>query len=69
MVVANSGSAGAPFDGDPRASYLLIDDGVAVVKRVAYDIDRECAVLAASGYPRASTIADVRRTGVFVPFD
>ncbi len=29
MTVCNTGSVGAPYDGDPRASYLLIDDGVA----------------------------------------
>ena len=27
MVIANAGSAGMPWDGDPRASYLLVDDG------------------------------------------
>jgi len=27
LTVANAGSVGLPWDGDPRASYLLIDDG------------------------------------------
>ena len=27
LTVANTGSVGLPFDGDPRASYLLIEDG------------------------------------------
>ena len=27
LTVANSGSVGMPWDGDPRASYLLIEDG------------------------------------------
>ncbi len=34
LVVANSGSVGMPFDGDPRASYLLIEDGAPEVRRV-----------------------------------
>jgi predicted phosphodiesterase len=69
VMVANSGSAGAPYDADPRASYLLIDDGLPLVKRVVYDTDRECGALEASGYPRASWIAGIRRTGVYVPPD
>jgi len=34
----NPGSVGQPRDGDPRASYLLVDDGVARWRRVAYDV-------------------------------
>ena len=67
LTVANSGSAGSPFDGDPRASYLLIDGGRAEVLRVDYDLEREVAVLKASGYPDAERIAEMRRSGRFVP--
>jgi predicted phosphodiesterase len=66
-VVANSGSAGSPFDGDPRASYLLVEDGRASVIRVDYDIEREVAQLLGSGYPDAERIAEMRRSGRFVP--
>ncbi len=38
-VVANCGSAGMPFDGDPRASYLVVDEGIASIRRVAYDVE------------------------------
>lgn len=38
-VVVNSGSVGQPLDGDPRASYALIQDGVVEIRRVAYDIE------------------------------
>lgn len=47
----NSGSAGLPYDGDPRASYVLIDDQGAQIRRVEYDIDREIAALRAKGAP------------------
>ena len=67
MTVANSGSVGAPYDGDPRASFLLVDDdGVAEVVRVKYDIEREAAGLLASGYPGADRIAESRRRGEYV---
>ena len=40
MIVANSGSVGLPFDGDQRASYLLVDGTDATVRRVEYDVER-----------------------------
>jgi predicted phosphodiesterase len=67
FTVANSGSVGSPFDGDPRASYLLIDDGSLEIVRVDYDVEREVASLVGSGYPDAPRIAEMRRTGRFVP--
>jgi len=38
-VVLNPGSVGQPLDGDPRASYAVIQDGVAEIRRVEYDIE------------------------------
>lgn len=40
LTVANSGSVGMPYDGDPRASYLLIEDGVMEIRRVEYELER-----------------------------
>src|SRR5918996_504138 len=37
FTVANSGSVGQPWDGDARASYLLVDDGEGSIRRVEYD--------------------------------
>jgi len=69
MVVANSGSVGMPYDGDPRASYLLIEDGSVAIRRVEYDVEAEIQVLAASGYPRAAWLSEIRRHGKYVaPF-
>lgn len=56
-VIANSGSAGMPYDGDPRAAYLLVDDGVPAVRRVAYDVERAVRALRASGMPHADWVA------------
>ena len=56
ITVANSGSVGFPYDGDQRASYLLVDGGSATIRRVAYDVERELAVLAQSGMPRAGWV-------------
>jgi predicted phosphodiesterase len=66
LTVANSGSVGSPFDGDPRASYLLVEDGEPQVIRVEYDVEREVALLLKSGYPDVERIAEMRRTGRFV---
>jgi predicted phosphodiesterase len=51
MSVANSGSVSLSHDGDPRASYLLIEEGVPAIRRVAYDVEREVKALSASGFP------------------
>lgn len=66
-TVANSGSVGAPYDDDPRASYLLVEDGTAAVVRVDYDVEREAELLIASGYPDRVRIAATRRSGRFLP--
>jgi len=67
LVVANSGSVGMPYDGDPRASYLLVEDGNATIRRVEYDVEAEIKYLLGSGYPRAEWLAEVRRRGKYVP--
>ncbi|HTA32032.1 MAG TPA: metallophosphoesterase family protein [Solirubrobacteraceae bacterium] len=66
MTVANSGSVGMPWDGDPRASYLLIENGRPELVRVEYDVEREAAALLSSGYPDASRLAEMHRRGVFL---
>jgi putative phosphoesterase len=69
LTVANSGSVGSPFDGDQRASYLLIERGEPQVVRVEYDVEREVALLLSSGYPGAARIAETRRRATFVPVE
>jgi putative phosphoesterase len=67
LTVANSGSVGSPFDGDPRSSYLLITDGVPELVRVEYDVEREASTLLASTYPDTERIAAIRRQATFLP--
>jgi predicted phosphodiesterase len=67
LTVANTGSVGNPFDGDPRASYLLVEDGEPETIRVEYDLEREASIVLGSGYPDAARIAEMRRRGAFVP--
>lgn len=66
LTIANAGSAGMPYDGDPRPAYLLIDDETVEVRRVAYAVDDELAIHASSDYPYASWLAEIRRTGQYV---
>lgn len=66
LTVANSGSVGMPFDGDPRAGYLLIEGGRPQIRRVEYDVERHAADLVAGGYPDAELLAAGARTGRFM---
>ncbi len=67
LTVANTGSVGLPFDGDPRASYLMVEDGEPAIRRVAYDIERHLADIRASGYPTARWLAEQAPTGAGRP--
>jgi len=51
VVVLNPGSVGQPRDGDPRASYAIIEDDRIELKRVAYPIDETLARVEASPLP------------------
>jgi putative phosphoesterase len=67
ITVCNCGSVGSPYDGDPRASYLMIDDGQPAIRRVEYDMEKEVGRLLASDYPQKEWIAALRRSGSYVP--
>jgi putative phosphoesterase len=56
QTVINPGSVGQPRDGDPRASYAVIVDGVPQLRRVAYDVERTVRDLRA--LPVSAGIAD-----------
>jgi diadenosine tetraphosphatase ApaH/serine/threonine PP2A family protein phosphatase len=68
--VINAGSVGIPFDGDPRACYVVINlsasgsrsTGVEF-RRVTYDIEKTVAQLYAGNIPAADTGAYNLRTG------
>jgi putative phosphoesterase len=66
VTVANAGSVGMPWDGDPRASYLKVThEGIEIV-RVEYDVEREVDTLLNSQYPDALRIAAMLREGRFL---
>ena len=56
-IVANSGSASLSYDGDPRASYLLLDGRRPSIRRVPYDMNKELKILSASRLPHKDWIA------------
>lgn len=65
VLFVNTGSVGRPEDGDPRASWALLEadgDGLRVRhRRVAYDVDRAAAAIAAHGLP--PVFAEMLRRG------
>ncbi len=59
VVVANSGSVSLSYDGDPRASYLVVDKSGPEIRRVEYDVERELKALSASSLPHSGWIAKI----------
>ena len=49
-TLVNPGTVGLPRDGDPRARYAVIDDGVVTLKQIDYPIEETVAALDRSGY-------------------
>ena len=64
-VVLNPGSVGQPLDGNPRASYAVIEDGVAEIRRVEYDIEETAAGIRGMGLAAemADALIGILRTG------
>jgi putative phosphoesterase len=65
LTVANTGSVSLSYDGDPRASYLLIDDDTPVIRRVEYDVEKECRRMVERRIPNASWVGAMLRSGRF----
>jgi predicted phosphodiesterase len=65
LTVVNIGSVSLSYDGDPRASYLLIDGQTPTIRRVEYDIDREVEALRACGISHAGWVARILKTASF----
>lgn len=64
-VVANPGSLGQPRNGDPRASYLLWEDGRLTLRTYAYPVEATVRKLQALAFPRAveTDLVALLRTG------
>jgi diadenosine tetraphosphatase ApaH/serine/threonine PP2A family protein phosphatase len=63
MTIANTGSVSLSYDGDPRASYLLLDGPNVTIRRVEYDLEREADALLRSGLPHAGWLCQILRAG------
>lgn len=50
VIYANTGSIGQPRDHDPKASWLLFDNGKFEIKRVKYNIDDTRYAMRAKGF-------------------
>ena len=61
LTVANTGSVGLPFDGDPRSSYLVVVEGRPQIRRVNYDVERAASEVEESGHPDGAAIAAIYR--------
>jgi putative phosphoesterase len=64
-LVINPGSVGLPRDGDPRASYAIVEDRRVELKRTAYPVDNSIQTIQDSPLPDAAKelLAEVLRTG------
>jgi predicted phosphodiesterase len=67
MTVANSGSVSQSYDGDRRASYLVIEGESVSIRRVEYDVESEASELLRSGLPHAEWMAKILLAGRYVP--
>ncbi|HVS34081.1 MAG TPA: YfcE family phosphodiesterase [Gemmataceae bacterium] len=64
-LVVNPGSVGLSRDGDPRASYAILEDYKVELKRVEYAVEEAAAVIQASALPEAAKemLVHIARTG------
>lgn len=64
VTVANAGSLGLPTDGDPRASFAVIEDGEVRLQRFAYPVEDAVRTVQAAFEPTtAAFLSRVLRTG------
>ena len=64
-LLINTGSIGLSYDGDPRASYLILDWSTPSIRRVEYNVERELKALASCGLPGAEWTAKMLCTSAF----
>ena len=67
LTVANTGSVSQSYDGDRRASYLLIEGKSITIRRVEYDVASEANELLISGLPHAEWMSQILLAGRYVP--
>jgi len=67
MTVANTGSVSQSYDGDRRASYLVLDGESLTIRRVEYDVESEAKELLSSGLPHADWLSRILLAGKYCP--
>lgn len=67
MTVANTGSVSQSYDGDRRASYLMMEGESVSIRRVEYDVESEANELLRSELPHAEWMAKILLAGQYVP--
>jgi putative phosphoesterase len=67
LTIANTGSISLSYDGDRRASYLLVDQEQVRIRRVEYDWEREATDLEHSWLPGADWLGRILRSGRYEP--
>ncbi len=65
MTVANTGSVSQSYDGDRRASYLVIDGESITTRRVEYDVESEAEELLRSDLPHAEWLSRTLLAGQY----
>jgi len=65
MTVANTGNVSQSYDGDRRASYLVIDGESITIRRVEYDVESEVEELLHSGLPHADWMSRILLAGEY----
>jgi putative phosphoesterase len=70
-LVINPGSVGQPRDGDPRASYAMIQDNRVDLCRIEYPVEDALTAISASSLPDLAKdqLAEVLKTGTLSPTD
>ena len=68
-TVANTGSLSLSYDGDRRASYLIIDGHSVTIRRVEYDLESEAKELLNCGLPHSSWLSRILSSGQYCPPD
>jgi putative phosphoesterase len=69
MTIANTGSVSQSYDGDLRASYLVIEGESITIRRVEYDVESEAKELLNSGLPHAGWMSRILLAGRYCPPD
>jgi predicted phosphodiesterase len=65
LTVANTGSVSQSYDGDRRASYLVMEGESISIRRVEYDVESEAQDLLRSGLPYAEWLSRILLAGKY----